>query len=137
MGSFSLLCKCTADPHNIMDDGEAFGGSMVGAPFDPVVFVKKPIVLLRLTALLFSIIVFGCVSSQGWQYHQDKALEICIMNGSNTACNLGTRVAVVAFLAAIGFIIGEYFFEQMSNIKSRKHFVIGDCVFQGCGHLLF
>ena len=35
-----------------MDDGEAFGGSKVGAPFDPVVFVKKPIVIIRLTALV-------------------------------------------------------------------------------------
>jgi len=114
-----------------MDDGEAFGGGKVGAPFDPIAFIKKPIVVLRLAALLFAIIVFGCISSQGWQYHQEKAMDICIMNGSNTACQLGNGVAIVAFLAAIGFLVGEYFFEKMSNIKSRKHFVISDLVFSG------
>ena len=49
-----------------------------------------------------SIIVFGSISSQGWQYHQDKAKEICIINMSSTACNLGTWVGVLAFLVALG-----------------------------------
>jgi len=115
----------------MMDDGEAFGGGKVGGPFDPVAFLKKPIVVLRLLALLSAIIVFGCISSQGWQYHQEKAKDICIMNGSNTACQIGNGVGVVAFLAAIGFLVGEYFFEQMTNIKSRKHFVITDLIFSG------
>merc|ERR1711892_21567 len=124
--------KCTGVyTQIIMEDGEAFGGSKVGAAFDPVAFLKKPIVLLRLTALLFSIIVFGCISSQGWQYHQDRAKEVCIMNGSSTACQLGNGVAIVAFLAAIGFLVGEYFFEKMSNVKSRKHYVVTDCIFSG------
>jgi len=53
------------------------------------------------------------------------------MNGSATACQLGNGVAIIAFLASIGFLVGEYFFEQMSSVKSRKHFVLADLAFSG------
>ena len=45
-----------------MDDGEAFGGSRVGAPFDPIAFIKKPIVLLRLAALVSIIKIYPLFS---------------------------------------------------------------------------
>merc|ERR1712013_297124 len=71
--------------------------------FHPSDFARKPIVAIRISAVVCSIIVFGSISSQGWQYHQDKAKEICIINMSSTACNLGTWVGVLAFLVALGF----------------------------------
>jgi len=120
-----------------MMDGGAFGGGKAGAPFDPLAFLKKPNVVLRILSLLFSIIVFGCISSEGWQNHQEEEGEMCIMNGSNTACNFGSGVAIIAFLASIGFLVGEYFFEQMSSVKSRKHFVLGDMGFSGLWGLAY
>lgn len=115
-----------------MEGGQqAFGGGKVGAPFDPLAFLKKPTVVLRMVGLLFSIIVFGCISSEGWQFHHVEEKEVCIMNDSNTACNFGSGVAILAFIAAIGFVVGEFFFQQMSNVKSRKHFVLGDLGFSG------
>eukprot|EP00090_Calanus_glacialis_P004642 TRINITY_DN13490_c0_g1_i2.p1 TRINITY_DN13490_c0_g1~~TRINITY_DN13490_c0_g1_i2.p1 ORF type:complete len:218 (-),score=26.06 TRINITY_DN13490_c0_g1_i2:159-812(-) len=114
-----------------MEGGEAFGGGKVGGSFDPLTFLKKPCVVFRIAALLFSVIAFGCISSQGWQFHPEKEKEVCIMNGSGTACQLGNGVAIVAFLASIGFLVGEYFFEQMSSVKSRKHFVVADLAFSG------
>jgi hypothetical protein len=53
------------------------------------------------------------------------------MNGNSTACSFGTLLGVVAFLASMGFLVGEYFFEQMSSVKTRKHFVMGDMAFSG------
>jgi len=38
---------------------------------------------------------------------------------------------VIAFIASIGFLVGEFFFDQMSSVKSRKHFVIADLAFSG------
>lgn len=32
-------------------------------------------------------------------------------------------------MASIGFAIGEYMFEQMSSVKSRKHYVLADMAF--------
>lgn len=73
---------------------------------------------------LFSIIVFGCISSKG--YYSDKGKEICVYNKDTNACNYGTGIGVIAFLASIGFLAGEYLFEQMSSVKTRKHYVLGD-----------
>ena len=61
-------------------------------------------------------------------------------------------VAVIAFLASIGqlsftkillyivtflsegFLVGEFFFDEMSSVKSRKHFVVADLAFSGSSH---
>ena len=86
----------------------------------------------------FAIIVFGCISSSGWYFLQPTNLleglqgkEVCVMNMDSTACHFSTLVGIVAFLASIGFLVGEWFFEQMSSIKTRKHYVIFDMAFSG------
>jgi len=111
--------------------GLGLGGVKAGGPVDPMQFVKRPTIIIRLVALLMAIIVFSCISSEGWQMDHKQKKEVCIMNESSTACNLGTTIAVVAFLASIGLIVGEYFYEQMSSIKSRKHFLWADIGFSG------
>lgn len=84
----------------------------------------------HLSFQLFSVIVFGCISSQGWT--KDKlGKETCLYNGDSNACNYGVGISVIAFMASIGFIVGEYFFEQMSSIKTRKHYVMADMGFSG------
>ena len=42
-----------------------------------------------------------------------------------------TFLGVIAFLAAAGLLAGEYFFPQMSSVKTRRHFVLGDLGFSG------
>lgn len=32
-------------------------------------------------------------------------------------------------MASFGFLVGEYMFEQMSSVKSRKHYVLADMAF--------
>lgn len=32
-------------------------------------------------------------------------------------------------MTSIGFLVGEYLFEQMSSVKSRKHYVLADMGF--------
>lgn len=80
---------------------------------------------------LFSIIVFGCISSQGWRVDDQTKKDICIYNNNPTACNYGVTVGVIGFLASMGFIAGEYLFEQMSSVKTRKHYVLADLGFSG------
>eukprot|EP00096_Caligus_rogercresseyi_P008828 TRINITY_DN2862_c0_g1_i1.p1 TRINITY_DN2862_c0_g1~~TRINITY_DN2862_c0_g1_i1.p1 ORF type:complete len:227 (-),score=69.49 TRINITY_DN2862_c0_g1_i1:1291-1971(-) len=109
--------------------GGAFGGGKAGREQDPLIFVKKPAVVLRIAALLSAIIVFGCVSSQGWTYDQIEMREVCILNDSSSACHFPTAVGIIGFLASIGFLVGEWFFEQMSSIKTRKHYVLLDLGF--------
>lgn len=87
--------------------------------------------LIKLSILqLFAIIVFGCISSQGWRV-DTNGKDYCLYNGDSNACNYGVGIGVIAFLASMGFIVGEYLFEQMSSVKTRKHYVLGDIGFSG------
>lgn len=78
---------------------------------------------------LFAIIAFGCISSQGWRIKDGK--DICLYNDNANACNYGVAIGVIGFLASMAFIVGEYLFEQMSSVKTRKHYVLGDLAFSG------
>lgn len=85
--------------------------------------------LLLLYLQLFAIIVFGCISSQGWRIENGQ--NYCLYNGDAFACKYGTTIGVIGFLAAMVFLVGEFMFERMSSVKSRKHFVLGDLAFSG------
>ncbi|GJQ80921.1 hypothetical protein Trydic_g4738 [Trypoxylus dichotomus] len=115
----------------------AYGGGKAGGAFDPVAFVRRPQVILRAVCWLFSIIVFGCISSQGWWYNPTTKTEECLYNGDSNACNYGVGISVIAFLASMGFLAGEYLFEQMSSVKTRKHYVLGDLGFSGFWSFLY
>ncbi|KAJ8681603.1 hypothetical protein QAD02_017395 [Eretmocerus hayati] len=107
-----------------MDVGGAYGAGRAGAAFDPLIFAQKPQVITRAVCLFLSFIIWMCVSLKGYIEDEDK--EYCIYNKDDTACSYGKEVAVLALLASIGLIAGEYLFEQMSSVKSRKHYVLGD-----------
>lgn len=55
--------------------------------------------------------------------------DLCLYNKDPNACNYGVGIGVIGFLASMGFIAGEYLFEQMSSVKTRKHYVLGDLGF--------
>ncbi|XP_067005746.2 synaptogyrin [Anabrus simplex] len=118
-----------------MDAAGAYGGGKAGAPFDPMQFVQRPQVILRGLCLLFAIIVFGCISSQGYAF--DEKEYYCLYNRDSNACNYGIGIGVIAFLASIGFLVGEFMFEQMSSVKTRKHYVLGDLGFSGFWAFLY
>ena len=74
---------------------------------------------------LFSVIVFGCISNQGW----DKAR--CRYNGDGNACSFGTVVGVMAFFGLIILLVVDALFENISGVQHRKYAVIGDMGFSG------
>ncbi|KAF4521691.1 hypothetical protein B566_EDAN017178 [Ephemera danica] len=118
-------------------DGGAYGGGKAGTPFDPLQFIQRPQVIIRAVCLLFAIIVFGCISSQGWRFDVEENKEVCLYNKESSACNYGVFVGVIAFLASIGFLAGEFLFEQMSSVKTRKHYVLLDLGFSGFWAFLY
>jgi len=77
------------------------------------------------SAQLFSVIVFGCISSQGW----DK--DRCRYNGDANACSFGTVVGVMAFFGLIILLVVDALFENISGVQHRKYAVIGDMGFSG------
>ena len=75
---------------------------------------------------VFSIIVFGCISSSGWFFMQNLGQEVCVLNMDSSACHFSTMVGIVAFLASIGFLVGEWYdshfflFHSLIFQKSRE-----------------
>ncbi|KAG5891728.1 hypothetical protein JTB14_000331 [Gonioctena quinquepunctata] len=120
-----------------MEGAGAYGGGKAGGAFDPISFVRRPQVILRGVCWLFSIIVFGCISSQGWRFDTVKNKQVCLYNDDVNACNYGVGISVIAFLATMIFLAGEYLFEQMSSVKTRKHFVLADLGFSGFWAFLY
>jgi uncharacterized membrane protein YuzA (DUF378 family) len=74
--------------------------------------------------------VFGSIGSNGYIKDENQKDE-CIINGNGSACSYAIWVGLIGFFASMGFIAGEYLFEQMSSAKSRKHYVLADLGFSG------
>jgi len=102
-----------------------------------IAFIKKPTVILRLTSIVFSIIIFGSIISEGWKYDGQEDQEVCIINQSYSTCQLATSVGVLAFIIALVILTGEYFYEQVESGLHRKQFVLADLTFSGVFSLLF
>ncbi|CAF0976142.1 unnamed protein product [Didymodactylos carnosus] len=63
---------------------QAFGAGRAGSMFDPIEFLKKPQVILRLVAWVFAIVVFACIAQEGHVSGQlYTALDIYFPNLSN------------------------------------------------------
>jgi len=125
------VAQCGSLTRTMEPGGGAFGGAKAGAAAqDPMAFLRKPSVVFRIGALLLSVLMFAMISNQAWQPNMEGQ-EYCIINNSDTACQFPNVVAVIAFLASIGFLVGEFFFDEMSSVKSRKHFVVADLAFSG------
>ncbi|XP_033739876.1 synaptogyrin-2-like [Pecten maximus] len=104
-------------------EGGAFGAGKAGTPFDPVAFIKKPQVILRLASTVWAMVVFGCISAEGWYDGH------CQMKDDSNACNYGVGIGVLAFLICIGFLVVDGLFENISSVQYRKYVVIADmCV---------
>ena len=93
-------------------------------------------------------IVFGCITSQGWRWDQDTVSEVCIIHDSYSTCRLGSTVAILAFILSIGnklaevtstshaplnsgILVCEFYYEQLPTTDYRKQFVAADLVFSG------
>jgi len=100
-------------------------------------YIKKPLVILRIFAVVCSIIVFGCITSQGWRWDPEAWAEVCIINDSYSTCRLGSAVAILAFILSIGILVCEFYYEQLPSTDYRKQFVAADLVFSGLFSILF
>jgi len=106
-----------------MEGGGAYGAGKATGHFDPLAFIKKPQVILRLISWVFSIIVFGCISSQGWFEGE------CLYNGDSGACRFGVAIGVIAFIGLTALLIADALFDNIPSVQQRKYIVMGDMGF--------
>ena len=79
---------------------------------DPIEFGKQILlkfeIYLRIAAILFAIIVFGCISDQSLFTESDplsgQPIVVCVFNSDLGACNYGITVGVIAFISNIVFV---------------------------------
>lgn len=114
-----------------MDGGGAYGAGKSTGKFDVITFLKKPQVILRCTSWVFSIIVFGCISNQGWEK------DHCRYNDDPNACGFGTVVGVMGFFGLILLLVVDAIFDNISGVQHRKYAVIGDIGFSGFWTFLY
>ncbi|TNN25888.1 Synaptogyrin-1 [Liparis tanakae] len=85
---------------------------------------------------LFSIVIFGCISNEGYVNRPDEEEEFCIFNRSPSACNYGVVMGAMAFLCCAAFLALDVYFPQISSVKDRKKAVLADVGLSGnatCG----
>lgn len=110
----------------------AYGSGMAGQAFDPLGFIKKPQVILRIVSILFAVIVFGCIASEDL-YGEGK----CPLDEDGHACGFGITIGVIAFLVCVVFLLIDARFDSFSNVKTRKRAVIVDMAFSGIWSLVW
>ena len=82
---------------------------------------------------LFSIVVFGCISSNGWVIFESVSnnTRVCAFDGDSGACGYSTFVGVIAFLGLMVFLLSDAMFDNISNVMQRKYIVMADIGFSG------
>ncbi|MGH0119435.1 UNVERIFIED_CONTAM: hypothetical protein FKN15_024178 [Acipenser sinensis] len=86
---------------------------------------------------VFAIIVFACITAEGYINPPGTSAQECVFGGSLDACHYGVGVGFLAFLAATAFFILDIYFPQISNANERKYIVIADLVFSGVWSFLW
>ncbi|MEQ2193794.1 Synaptogyrin-1, partial [Xenoophorus captivus] len=75
---------------------------------------------------LFSIVIFGCITNEGYINRPSEVEEYCIFNRNQNACNYGVFMGSMAFLCCVAFLALDVYFPQISSVKDRKKAVLAD-----------
>ncbi|XP_037544941.1 synaptogyrin-2a [Nematolebias whitei] len=108
----------------------AYGASLAGGAFDFWSFLKQPQTILRFLSWVFSIVVFGTITSKG--YTNTTRVEPnnhCMFNDNDHACSFSVAIGVLGFLACVAFLVLDAHFPNISNATDRKRIVTGDLAF--------
>lgn len=80
---------------------------------------------------VFALVVFACITTEGYINPIDSAKAKCIFNDNDAACHYAVGIGVIAFLACVGFLVLDVYLPFMSNAQERKYAVIADLGFSG------
>uniref|UniRef100_A0A1A8HFP6 Synaptogyrin n=1 Tax=Nothobranchius korthausae TaxID=1143690 RepID=A0A1A8HFP6_9TELE len=109
----------------------AYGLPLSGGGFDFYKFVRQPQTIVRLLSWVFAIVVFGCITGEGFLNDRLSSEEHCMFNQSASACSYAVFIGVVAFLACVAFLVLDAYVPFMSNAQERKYAVTADLGFSG------
>ncbi|XP_032816786.2 synaptogyrin-3-like [Petromyzon marinus] len=117
--------------------GGAYGAGMAGGVFDPVGLMKQPQTIMRVVNWVFSVIVFGCISNEGYVSTNSSPDLYCVFNRNGNACRFGIAIGAIAFLASSALLLLDLYFPQISSVKDRRKVVIFDMAFSAAWSFLW
>ncbi|KAJ8001567.1 hypothetical protein DPEC_G00170820 [Dallia pectoralis] len=109
----------------------AYGASLAGGSFDFQKFVKQPQTIVRFLSWIFSIVVFACITGEGFSNLPHSNTARCMFNQNDSVCHYAVGIGVIAFLACSGFFLLDAYLPLMSNAQERKYAVMADLGFSG------
>ncbi|KAM3622540.1 uncharacterized protein V6R79_000068 [Siganus canaliculatus] len=109
----------------------AYGFSLSGGGFDFNKFIRQPQTIVRLLSWLFALVVFACITTEGYINSVSSDQVKCIFNQNDSACQYAVSIGVIAFLACLSFLALDVFVPSMSNAQERKYAVMADLGFSG------
>ncbi|XP_076023660.1 synaptogyrin-1-like [Genypterus blacodes] len=109
-----------------MDGFQAYGAGKAGEAFDPVTFIRQPQTVVRLSCWLFTVVILGCITNEGYVNRPEEEEEYCVFNRNQHACNYGVAMGTLCFLSCAGFLALDVYFPQISGVKDRKKAVLAD-----------
>ncbi|XP_029949316.1 synaptogyrin-2b [Salarias fasciatus] len=120
-----------------MEGVSAYGAALAGRGFDFQKFIRQPQTIVRLLSWVFAIVVFGCITSEGYINPPYSKQVKCIFNQNDSACQYAVTIGVLGFLACVAFLLLDVYVPFMSNAQERKYAVIADLGFSGAWTFLW
>uniref|UniRef100_A0A4W6CH06 Synaptogyrin 2b n=1 Tax=Lates calcarifer TaxID=8187 RepID=A0A4W6CH06_LATCA len=115
----------------------AYGASLAGGGFDIYKFIRQPQTIVRVLSWIFALVVFACITTEGYINAAHSADAKCIFNQNDSACQYAVGIGVIAFLACVGFLVLDVYLPFMSNAQERKYAVMADLGFSGAWTFLW
>uniref|UniRef100_A0A096LQX9 Synaptogyrin n=1 Tax=Poecilia formosa TaxID=48698 RepID=A0A096LQX9_POEFO len=115
----------------------AYGAALAGGGFDFYKFIRQPQTIVRVLSWVFALVVFACITTEGYVNPPSSAQAKCIFNQSDSACQYAVGIGVIAFLACVGFLMLDIYIPFMSNAQDRKYIVMADLGFSGAWTFLW
>uniref|UniRef100_A0AAY3ZYD4 MARVEL domain-containing protein n=1 Tax=Denticeps clupeoides TaxID=299321 RepID=A0AAY3ZYD4_9TELE len=109
----------------------AYGVALAGGGFDPVSFLKRPQTVVRILGWVAAMVVFACITGEGYVNSLHDPQARCVFNKSDSACHYAVGVGIIAFLACMAFLLADAYMPFMSNAQDRKKIVAADLIFSG------
>lgn len=110
----------------------AYGAALAGAEgFNFFKFIRQPHTIVRLLSWIFCMVVFGCITTEGYINTVYTADAKCIFNKNDSACQYAVGIGVMGFLACVVFLMFDVYLPYMSNAQERKYTVMADLGFSG------
>lgn len=84
-----------------------------------------------MTVQLFALVVFACITTEGYINPPNMAEAKCIFNQNDSTCHYAVSIGVIGFLACVAFLLLDIYIPFTSNPVERKYATMADLGFSG------